>query len=87
MHGNKPFVFGAVEKKVALNWASLLTSLAIAVVSWAGVELVPQLQEYGGVVGVVAGVTAQFIPIVVMYLRNNKNVVIEPKTPEKDSSQ
>lgn len=77
--GNKPLKFGRTEKVVSLNWASLLTSLVVALLTWAGVELIPQLEQSGGKVAMVAGLVAQVIPMVIAYLRNNKDLVIEDK--------
>jgi hypothetical protein len=75
--GNQPLKFGRTEKAVSLNWASLATSLVVTLLTWAGVELIPQLQEYGGTVALVAGFVAQIIPIIVAFLRNNKDIVYE----------
>jgi hypothetical protein len=77
--GKKPLSFGRVEAKTSLNWASLVTSLIVALLSWAGAELLPQLDQYGGTVAMVAGLVAQLIPMVVQLLRNNQDVTLEDK--------
>lgn len=86
MQGKKAFKFGAVEAKASLNWASLATSFLVAILTWAGVELIPQLVEWQGdssVIGVIAGLVAQAIPMIVMYLRNNKDVIVDPSKKEE----
>ncbi len=86
MQGKKAFKFGMVEAKASLNWASLATSFAVAVLTWAGVELIPQLIEVRGessTIGVIAGLVAQAIPMIVMYLRNNKDVEVDPAKKEQ----
>jgi hypothetical protein len=77
--GSKPLKFGRTEKAVSLNWASLLTSLVVTLLTWAGVELLPQLENYGGTVALIAGIVSQVIPIVVAFLRNNKDLTYEDK--------
>jgi hypothetical protein len=81
VQGNKSLKFGSVERKLTLNKASLLTSLAVAVLTWAGVELIPQLSDESGWVGAVAGIASSAIPILIMYLRNNKDVTVD-ETPK-----
>ena len=77
--GKKPLSFGRVEAKTSLNWASLTTSLLVAILSWAGAELLPQLSEYGGTIGAVAGLIAQISPMLIALLRNNKDVTLADK--------
>jgi hypothetical protein len=86
MQGKKAFQFGLVEAKASLNWVSLATSFAVAVLAWAGAELIPQLSDESGLLGTVAGFAAQVIPMVIMYLRNNKDLKIEPKGEDDASS-
>lgn len=79
--GNKPFKFGSVERKASLNWASLGTSLAVAILTWTSQEFIPELESnYEGAIAVIAGLTAQVIPMIVLYLRNNKDLKVEEKT-------
>ncbi len=82
MIGKKAFKFGKVEAKASLNWVSLGISLSVAVLTWAGAELIPQLTDESGVIGMVAGLAAQVIPMLVMYLRNNNDLKIEDKTKD-----
>lgn len=83
MQGNKSLKFGSAERKLTLNKTSLLTSLAVAVLTWASVELIPDLSDESGWIGAVAGLAAQAIPMVIMYLRSNKDVTVEPKNKEQ----
>jgi hypothetical protein len=84
IRGNKPLKFGSVERKASLNWHSLLISLVIAVLTWGSTELVPQLQEYGGTIATIAGLVAQAIPMVILWLRNNQDMtVIKESKPKK----
>jgi hypothetical protein len=54
----------------------LATSLAIAVLTWASAELIPQLTIQSGKIGIIAGLVAQAIPMIVMYLRNNQDIEV-----------
>lgn len=81
VQGNKSLKFGSVERKLTLNKASLLTSLAVAVLTWAATDLIPQLSDESGWIGAVAGIASSAIPILIMYLRNNKDVIVD-ETPK-----
>lgn len=83
MQGNKSLKFGTAERKLSLNKTSLLTSLAVAVLTWAAAELIPQLIDEPGTWGVIAGLAAQALPMIIMYLRSNKDVTVEPKNKEQ----
>lgn len=84
--GKKSLKFGKVEAKASLNWQSLLISLVVALLSWISAELVPYLSEYGGTIAVVSGLFAQIIPVLVLWLRNNQDLVIDNKKspPEEE---
>jgi hypothetical protein len=83
MQGNKSLKFGNAERKLTLNKTSLLTSLAVAVLTWASVELIPDLSDESGRVGVAAGIAAQVIPMIIMYLRSNKDVTVDQPKKEQ----
>ncbi len=70
---------GEVEKKLTINWTSLVISIGVAVLTWGSTELVPDLQEYGGVLGSAAGLISMVIPILLSMLRNNSDVTVEKK--------
>lgn len=84
MQGNKSFKFGTVERKASLNWTSIGISFLIAVLTWFGTDLIPQLAElHSGWISAIAGVSAQIIPMVILYLRNNIDLKTEePKEPD-----
>jgi hypothetical protein len=77
--GKKSMKFGRVELLTSVSKASLLTSFAIAMLTWVAVELLPNIDAESGWVSVAAGLAAQIIPMVIMLLRNNKDITIEDK--------
>lgn len=79
MQGNKSLKFGSAERKLTLNKTSLGISLAVTLLTWAGAELIPQLTDESGLIGIIAGLAASAIPMVVMWLRNNQDVTVEKK--------
>lgn len=86
--GRGSLKFGSAEKGLSLNWASLAVSLVIATLTWFGVEAVPDLQERGGAIAAIAGLVAQLIPVIVMYLRSNKDITFDkPVSPPSDEKK
>lgn len=79
MQGNKQLKFGSAERKLTLNKTSLGISLAVTLLTWAGAELIPQLTDEAGLVGVIAGLASSAIPMLIMWLRNNQDVTVENK--------
>lgn len=83
VQGKGSLKFGAAEKRISLNWASLAVSLAVAALTWFGMEAAPKLEEYGGIVATLAGLAAQLIPVIVAYLKSNKDLIVD-KSPTKE---
>lgn len=77
--GSKIGKFGEAEKQLTLNMTSLWVALGITVLTWVGSELVPSFQEYGGILGSVAGLISMAVPVILAALRNNSDVTVEKK--------
>lgn len=82
--GRGSLKFGDTEKRISLNWASLVVSIVVAILTWVGVEAAPHLEQYGGWIAGVAGLAAQLIPVIIAYLKSNKDLTFDkPVDPSK----
>jgi hypothetical protein len=71
--------FGKTEKALTLNKTSLAVSFAIAVLTWVTTSLVPELQDESGALGAAAGILAQVAPMLILWLRSNKDIAADIK--------
>lgn len=81
VRGKSTLKFGKAEAKLSLNWKSLSISLLVAILGWVSADLIPALTEHEGYVSVIAGILAQIVPMVILYLRDNSDIVLEDKIP------